>query len=174
MRMPKVNGFQNIIAARDDLTHWAEGKALKKIRTKDIAQLFWEEIICRYGHIAEVITHNGPESLEAFARLVKRYGIPQIKISPYSKHANGLVEQGHFTIRESILKDCKEQIEKWPGRVKLAFFADRVTTRQVTGYSPYFLAFGTHPILPFDLTEATFMISVYRSGLTSAELLALR
>ncbi len=52
---------------------------------------------------------------------LKRYGIPQIKITPYNKHALGIVEQGHFTIQQAILKDCKDQPKRWPEKVPLAF-----------------------------------------------------
>ena len=174
MFMPNIRGYRYIVAARDDLTHAAEGRALKKIDSKSISKFLWEEIICRYGHIAEIVTDNGAEFHGATERLLQRYGIPQIKISPYNKHATGVVEQGHFTIREAILKDCNGDLRQWPDKVHLAFFADRVTTRRSTGFSPFYLLHGAHPILPFDLTEATFMISAYRSGLTSIELLALR
>ena len=87
---------------------------------------------------------------------------------------SGLVEQGHFTIRQAILKDCGKHPKQWPLKVSLTFFADYVTTRCSTGFSPFYLLHGTHPILPFNLTEATFMISSYRAGLSSSELLALR
>ncbi|KAF8574764.1 hypothetical protein K439DRAFT_1371611, partial [Ramaria rubella] len=30
------------------------------------------------------------------------YGIPQIHISPYNSQANGVVERGHFIIREAV------------------------------------------------------------------------
>ena len=149
--MPEAHGYRYIIAARDDLTYVAEGRALRRADSKSTAKFFWEEIICRYGHIAEVVTDNGSEVKGAFERLLHRYGIPQIKISPYNKHANRLVEQGHFTIRESILKDYAENIQVWLKQVHLVFFADRVTTRRVTGFSPYYLLHGTHPVLPFDL-----------------------
>lgn len=33
--------------------------------------------------------------------------------------------------------------------------------------------FGGDPVLPFDLTEATFIIEGYKAGLSSAELIAL-
>jgi len=58
--------------------------------------------------------------------------------------------------------------------VDLAAFADRITVSSVTGYSPYYLLHGTHPLLPFDLSEATCMIDGYRSGLSTSELLSLR
>lgn len=174
MHMTKVRGYGYIVAARDDLSHAAEGRALRKISTKHLSKFFWEQIICRYGHIAEVVTDNGSEVAKAFRRLLKRYGIPQIKISPYNKHANGVVEQGHFAIRESIMKDCKGNIEEWPKRVHLAFFADRITTRRVTGFSPFYLLHGVEPVLPFDLTEATFMVTGYRYRMKTSDLLALR
>ena len=114
----------NLCATRDNLSHAAEGRALRKLNAKSISKFLWEQIICRYGHISEIITDNGSEFKGATEVLLQRYGIPQIKISPYNKHSNGVVEQGHFTIREAILKDCKEDIRQWPKKVHLAFFAD--------------------------------------------------
>ncbi|RDX44909.1 hypothetical protein OH76DRAFT_1358970, partial [Lentinus brumalis] len=63
---------------------------------------------------------------------------------------------------------------KWPEKVTLAFFADQITTRCSTGFSPFYLLHGMHPILPCDLTEVTLMMSGYWAGLSSADLLALR
>ena len=103
-----------------------------------------------------------------------RYGIPQIKISPYNSRANGVVERGHFTIREALMKVCKENPSQWPDHVAHAFFADRVTVRRQTGYSPYYLLYGVDPLLPFDLAEASFMIDSYTSDMTTVDLLASR
>ena len=172
--MPNARGYKYIVIARCDLSHAAEGRALKNLKSKTVAKFFWEEIICRYGHIAEIVTDNGSEFAGACEELMKRYGIHQIRISPWNKHANGVVEQGHFVIREAILKDCNGRIGQWPDKVPHAIFADKITTRRSTGFSPYYLLYGTDPVLPFDLTEATFMISGYRAGLSSTELLALR
>ena len=52
--------------------------------------------------MAEIVTDNGSEFAGACEVLMKKYGIHQIKIL---SHANGVVEQGHFVIREAILKD---------------------------------------------------------------------
>ena len=156
------------MADRDDLSHAAEGRALKKNNSKNLSRFLWEQIICRYGHIAEIITDNGAEFKKAVAILLRRYGIPQIHITLYDKHSSGLVKQGHFTVRQAILKYCGKHPEQWPSTVPLAFFADCVTTRCSTGFSPFYLLYGTHPILPFDLAEATFMISSHCAGLSSS------
>ena len=84
-------------------------------------------------------------------------GIPQAWISAYNSKANGVVEQGHYIIREAIVRTCEGRISTWPNKVPLAFFADHVTTNQSTGFSPYYLLHGIHLVLPLDLTEHTFL-----------------
>jgi len=41
------------------------------------------------------------------------YSIPHICISPYNSKANGVVERGHFIIREAIIKPCDGDINLW-------------------------------------------------------------
>jgi transposase InsO family protein len=174
MVMPKAQGYRYIVAARDDLSGAAEGRKLKKASARAVSQFIFEELICRYGNIAEIVTDNGSETKGATSELLRRHGIPQIQISPYNSQANGVVERGHFTIREAIIKACNGNISKWPDLVHHAFFADRVTVRRATGFSPYYLLYGVDPILPLDLFEATYLVSGFKKNLSTAELLALR
>ena len=178
MHMPPSGGFQFIVAAKDDLTGVTEVRALRSNNSQALSKFFWEQIYCRYGAVGQVVTDNGPEVKGAFEILLRRMNIPQVRITPYNKHANGAVERGHFILREAIVKTCQKdrngQIKNWHQHVELAAFADRITVSSVTGYSPYYLLHGTHPLLPFDLSEATFMIDGYRSGLSTSDLLSLR
>lgn len=174
MHMDAGMGHKYIVAARDDLSRAAEGRALRDTKARTLARFFWEEILCRYGMVGQVVTDNGPEVLEAFTELMRRYGIPHIKISPYNSKANGVVERGHFTIRESIMKACRTHPKHWPEYVHYAFFADKVTISQSTGFSAYYLLHGVHPVLPLDLLEATFLVEGFHAGMSTAELLSLR
>ena len=172
--MPEAHGYRYIVAARDDLSKAAEGRALRKANSKQLSQFFWEQIICRYGTVGMVVTDNGPEVKGAFDELLRRYGIPQVRISAYNSKANGVVERGHYDIRESIVKACEGQISHWPEKVHAAFFADRITIHRSTGFSPYFLLHGVHPVLPFDLVESTILVDAFTSNMPQSELLALR
>ena len=174
MYMPRAHGYRYIVAARDDLSGVCEVKALKKATAQNLARFFWDQIYCRYGAPLQVTTDNGPEIMGAFKILVRRLGIPMVRISPYNHHANGVVEQGHFTLREALIKSCAGKVSDWPWKLAAASFSDRVTVSRVTGFSPYQLLHATDPVLPFDLTEATFLVDGYRSGMSTAELLALR
>jgi hypothetical protein len=168
------NKKKYIVAARDDLSRAAEGRALASNTAEAISQFFWEQIYCRYGAIGQIVTDNGSEFKGAFKLLHERMKVPQILISSYNSKANGVVERGHFNIRESILKSCDTNIFQWPDKVAPAFFADRVTVSQTTGWSPYYLLHGVHPVLPLDLFEHTFLVTGFRDGLSSSDLLALR
>jgi transposase InsO family protein len=174
MHMPPAQGYRYIVAAKDDLSGTSEAAPLRNATAKNLAKFFWEFIYCRYGAPQQVTTDNGAEVKGAFDKLLKRLNIPQIRISPYNHHANGVVERGHFTIREALLKTCKDKITEWPQRLPEIIFADRVTTSRVTGFSPYQLLHATDPLLPLDLAEATFLVEEFRSGISTEELLRLR
>jgi len=174
MHMPPAQGYQYIVAARDDLSGTCEAAPLRNATAKNLAKFFWEYIYCRYGAPQQVTTDNGAEVKGAFDKLLKRLNIPQIRITPYNHHANGVVERGHFTIREALLKTCKDKITEWPQRLPEIVFADRVTTSRVTGFSPYQLLHATDPLLPLDIAEATFLVEGFRSGISTEELLRLR
>lgn len=174
MFMPPSGGYHLIVAAKTGIT---EVRALTNNSSETLSKFFKEMIYYHYGAVGHVVTDNGSEVQGAFKLLVKRLGIPQVTISPYNKHANGVVERGHYILREAIVKSCKKNAEgkaiNWPEQVPLAVFADRVTVSHVTGYSPYFLLHGVHPLLPLDLFEATFLVEGFRSGMETSDLLAL-
>jgi hypothetical protein len=65
-------------------------------------------------------------------------------------------------------------MSKWPVMAPAVFWADRVMTRKSTGHSPFYMAHGIEPILPFDLTLATFLVPDLCHPLLTDELLAVR
>jgi hypothetical protein len=174
MKMPKAKGKQWLVACRDDLSGVTECKALSRDTATAIAKFFYHRIILRYGTVMEVVTDNGPSFQGEFKKLLQDYGINRISISPYNSQANGVVERGHFNIREAMVKLCKGDLSKWPLMVPAACYADRITVRRATGFSPFYLLHGVHPFLPCDLTDATFMVTEFKKGMTEAELLESR
>jgi hypothetical protein len=134
----------------------------------------FEEILCRWGGIEEIVTDNGTPFVAALDWLAQKYHIHHIRISAYNSKANGVVERSHRTIRDSLVKACNGDISDWPTLAHHVFWADRVTTRKSTGHTPFFMAHGTEPLLPFDITEATFLLPNIESQLSSKELLAIR
>lgn len=171
MKMPEAQGKGWIVACKCDLSGTTEARALGSVTGRALASFFIEQIIFRYGTVGELVTDNGSALEGEFMKRVSKYNIHRIKISPYNSQANGVVERGHFIIREALVKMCGKNISKWPSLLQAAVFADRITIRRATGYSPYYLLHGVHPVLPCDLAEATFMVPRFKERMTDEELL---
>jgi hypothetical protein len=62
----------------------------------------------------------------------------------------------------------------WSSTAYSKFWEERVTIRRRMGCSPYFAATGTHPLLPFDIAEANYLLPPQDSTLTSADLISRR
>ena len=55
--------------------------------------------------------------------------------------------------------------------VPAATFADHITVRIATGFSPYYILYGVHPLMPGDLTDTTFLVTDFQSEITNTELI---
>jgi hypothetical protein len=174
MYMEKHGGFRYILHARCSLCAWPEYRVIKKESARIIGEFIFTELLCRWGALREIVTDNGAPWVKAVQYLSHKYKINHIRISPYNSQAQGPIERQHLTIRESIVKSCKGDLKKWPEMTPYAFWADRITTRKSTGHSPYFMAHGVEPIMPFDIVEATYLVPQLNRPMNTTELIALR
>jgi len=104
MVMPRSAGYQYIVQARCALTAYPEWCMLCSENAAGLASFIFEEILCHWGPLAEIVTDNGPAFVQALDVLANRYQIRHIRISPYNSQANSVVEQRHFDVRKAIIK----------------------------------------------------------------------
>jgi hypothetical protein len=133
---------------------------LCKEDTKSLGTLIFEDLLCRWGPITEIVTNNRPAFRAAVDDLAERYGIHPIRISPYNSQANSIVERRHYDVWEAIIKSCNGDKSQWYKVTHVVLWAECVTVHQVTGFTPYFMVHGVEPIFPFDLTEGTFLVAL--------------
>jgi Integrase zinc binding domain/RNase H-like domain found in reverse transcriptase len=174
MHMSPSRGYKYIVQARCSLTHYPEYKALKKETAQTLGDWIFEDIICRWGALSEIVSDNGSAFVKALEHLSKKYKINYIRISGYNSRANGIVERPHFDVRQSLLKSVDGEERKWASALHQVFWAERVTVRRRLGVSPYFAVTGTHPLLPLDIIEATYLVPPPTSLLTTTDLIARR
>jgi hypothetical protein len=53
---------------------------------------------------------------------------------------------------------CDRGGRQWPTATHAIFWVERITTHKALGHSAYYIAHGIKLLLPFDLTEATYMV----------------
>lgn len=152
MHLPPSGGFKYIVQGRCSLIHYPEFRMLRRETGKSIGDWIFQDILCRWGTLVEIVTDNGSPFLKALAYLEKQYKIRHIRISGYNSRAN-LAERPHFDVRQSLYKAVDGDQSKWHS---------------------YFAATGTHPLLPLDIAEATYLLPAPDSPLSTTDLIARR
>jgi transposase InsO family protein len=92
MFMLPTRGYRYIIQARCSLTAWPEWHTLHMETGRTIGVFIFEEILCRWGAVGEIVTDNGTAYVTALDWLADRYGIRHIRISAYNSQANSIIE----------------------------------------------------------------------------------
>ena len=91
--MPKTDdGFGFIVFARDDLSGWVEGCAIKTANAKEVAKFIYEDIVCRHGCPQRIVLNRGSKNLNLMKDLLEHYRIKRMVVSAFHPQANGLVE----------------------------------------------------------------------------------
>ena len=114
---------------------------------------------------------NGPTFIKALDYLSKHYHIRHICISSYNSHANGIAECAQFDMHQALFKARDGDQSKWHQVAMSIMWADRVTVCQHMGCSPYFVVTGTHPLLPLNITKATYLLPMPDTPLLTTALI---
>ncbi|KNZ78614.1 hypothetical protein J132_11055 [Termitomyces sp. J132] len=67
------------------------------------------------------------------------------------------LERPHFDVRQALFKAVDGDQFRWSTATYSVFWSERVTVRKRMGCSPYYATTGTHPLLPADIVEATYL-----------------
>ena len=171
---PKSNGCSYILHGHCGMTSWMEGRPVKKENGRTIANWLFEDIICRWGCLVEIIMDNGGPYQSAIAWLEQKYGIKGIKISSYNSKVSGKIERPHWDVRQMLYKATGGSIAQWYWFFHHVMWSDRMSVRKGYGCSLFFMLTGAHPTLPLDIQEATWLVELPGRPLSTAELVGFR
>jgi len=187
-KMPKTEqGYVGIVEAREGMTGWVEARKIKDMKAETWIRFIYEDVVCRYGAIGQFVTDNGELNSELGLKFEAKYKIQLSFTTTYHPQSNAVVERGHAPLNASITKSCFGSVvdcfegadlielkSKWTLYFYAALWADRVTVKKSTGFSPYYLMFGQHCMLPIELDAVTWFISEWKSEMSTNDLLAAR
>ena len=88
--LPGSGQRRYLIVATDYFTKWTEVKAVQHIRDKDIFTFIFENIICRFGIPAQLVSDNGKQfEGQNIEMLLNAFKIKCGKSTPLYPQANG-------------------------------------------------------------------------------------
>jgi transposase InsO family protein len=97
-----------------------------------------------------VITDQGTEFNQEFAKRLQKAGAKHIRISPRNPKANGQVERMMKIIKSTLRNMCRKNPRKWEDKVTEVVSEYNATYHRIIKTSPFMLLFGRRPVLPAD------------------------
>jgi hypothetical protein len=168
--MPHCQGKKFLVIARDYLSGWPEARALSNNKSATIAEFLYEDIICRWSMTRKLMVDGGPDFAKVVHYLSRMYRINRVQSSGHNPQAMGKIEGGHKPIVNALAK----LPGSWVKNLPTVLLADRISTQEQTGYSPYQLVVGQNPVLPIELSMPTWQTLPFREVKDRAQLLAIR
>lgn len=160
--------------AREDLSGWVEGCALRDNDSKSIATFMFKDVICRHGMPLRVVSDGGPENRGVAHELFMRYGIKHTWTSAYHPQGNGMVERGHQPVVNALAKHTHDTGRNWVDSLPAMLWADRTTVKSTTGMTPTRVIYGSEHILPVEIHVQSWKTASWATVRTTSDLLAAR
>jgi hypothetical protein len=139
-----------LVLAREDLSSYVEGRALKDKTVHSICKFLLEDVICKYGCVGQMIADRGDLDNGRSRSFFHKHGVRLTLTSAYNPEANGKIERGHSLIVKALIKSCDEIFEDWSKLLPYALWADRTTHSSIIGFMLFELMFGQKPIMSME------------------------
>ncbi|KAH9264969.1 hypothetical protein BASA83_011482 [Batrachochytrium salamandrivorans] len=119
--------------------------------TEAAVATFLYDLMMTYGAPFEIISDRGKSFLaEGISEFERENSIRHLATTPYHPQTNGMVERMHAMLGHGLTTLVADKRDRWDEYLPQVLLAIRTRTHAVTGYSPFYLLFGTHPRLPND------------------------
>ena len=164
-----------LVVAREDVSGWPEARAIRKANGQTVANFLKEDVFARHGCPTSIIVDGGSENKGEVDIICNQLGVKKHMITAYHPQANGVVEQGHKQLVNGLSKACSgKSPAKWPEYLNDVLWADRITVRKSTGFSPFELVYGRKCLLPIEVIFSTWQIVEAHEPRTTQQLINLR
>ena len=149
---PKVTAHGNsfILAILNNFSGYIHLYAILDPSAKAFAEALLQ-YVCVNSMPLQIVTDNGSEfTNQIFVELTQLLGMKQTFIAPYNSKSNSHVECSHNVMESIICSFIDKYVNNWDLLLLLVEFAFNTSCSSSTGYTPFYLHFGRHSIMPID------------------------
>jgi transposase InsO family protein len=151
-----TGGFTHLLVIVDKFSKSIEACPVTNIRAKQ-AVLFFTDIIHRFGVPNCIIMDNDTQfTSRRFHVLWSTVAHP--KTNGQVERANGMILQG---LKLRIFNKLNKHGKKWGAELPSVLWSLRTTPSQATGFTLFFLVYGSEAVLPTDLEYGSPRLQAY-------------
>lgn len=162
-----------VICALDYSTRFAVCKAVPNINAETTCQFIYEELICKYAGVKNIISDRGKNFLaKSVEDLCTTYGISRNVTVSYRPQSNGLTERFNKTLVDMIAAYINSDQTNWDKYLQACVFAYNASKHSTLQESPYSLMFRRQPVLGLDADVTAALGSEYAEQLQKRAILA--
>ena len=146
-----TNNNKYVLTIVDHCTGWAEAYPIPDKRNSTVAHVFHNRFVASHGCPEILVSDNGAEFVARdFTEYLQTMGIKHIRSTPRHPQSNGKIERFNRTFKEMLAKAVRNAPEDWEEHVGATLFSHRISTSDVTHYSPFYLLYGRQPRAPLS------------------------
>ncbi|KAK9053624.1 hypothetical protein SSX86_024698 [Deinandra increscens subsp. villosa] len=172
-KLPKAPGGKVFMLAMTDyFSKWIEAEAYVQVREKEVISFIKRNILTRFGIPAEIICDNGSQFIgKRTTSFCESWGIKMITSTPVHPQANGQAESSNKIIINNLKKKLGSKKGRWAEELPFVLWADRTTSKNATGQTPFSLVFGAEAVIPTEMVIPTARVTLQDSQNNSENLL---
>ena len=139
-----------VLVITDYYTKLPEAFALPNHRAETIATKLVDDVICRYGVPRTIHTDRDKDfDTKLIKALCDLLEIEETRTTPYHPASDGLVERK--TLMSMVRSLVNENQKNWDTLLPKVLLGYRSSVQSTTGYTPFFLIYGSEVMLPADI-----------------------
>ena len=153
-QLPRTkHGNDAIVVMVEKLTKKIHTKATKTtVTAPQLAKIFIEEVVRHHGVPKNIISDRDSRFTSNFWRaLWQRLGTKLNMSTAYHPQSDGQTERANRTIEDMIRSYVNYRQNDWDEHLVNCEIAYNNSINATTGYSPFYLTTGQHPLLPGNL-----------------------
>ncbi|GJR25866.1 reverse transcriptase domain-containing protein [Tanacetum coccineum] len=140
-----------LIVAMDYFTKWIEAKPVATITGNQIKKFIWDNIVCRFRLLGEIISDNGKQFRDdPFKDWCEKLYINQHFAFVKHPQTNGLVERANRILGEGIKARLEARSKNWMEELPHVPWAHRTMIKSSNGDTPFSLTYGTEAVIPAE------------------------
>jgi transposase InsO family protein len=160
-----TRGFTHLLVAIDKFSMWIEARPITSIKSEQ-AVLFFTDIIHRSGIPNYIITDNDTQfTIKRFLEFCEDHHIHVLWLAVAHPKTNGQVERANDMVLQGlkprIFNKLNKHGKKWAAELPSVLWSLRTIPSRATGFTPFFLVYGSEAVLPTDLEYGSPRLKAY-------------